>query len=148
MIDRAKPADLPQIAAIWKEVSINEFSDYIGENNVKAFIESGELENECRKHLDSTFVVTKNKVVAGFVVILGNLIELLIVRPEHQNQFVGKRLYEFALFKIRENYSEVGVECFAKNLRANSILRRLGYRLDSTYQDEMGFTTNKLSKAL
>ncbi len=56
MIESAKPSDLPQIASIWKEFSINEFSNYIGEKNVNDFIESGELENECRKHLDSTFI--------------------------------------------------------------------------------------------
>lgn len=146
MIEPLKIEDIPQIVDLWEEISLNEFSDYIGAKNVECFIESGELEKECKRHLDKTYVFKTNKLVVGFIVVLENLIELLIIKKEFQKQGVGKQLYNYAIGLIKENYSRVKVECFENNLRVNSILKKSGFRFESKYKDEMGFITNTYSK--
>jgi ribosomal protein S18 acetylase RimI-like enzyme len=148
LIRKAEKPDLNSIVAIWTEISLNEFSRYIGRENVEHFIDSGELKNECERLLSNTYVLTRDSIIKGYVVIIEDLIELLVVRPEFQNAFAGKRLYDFAVNKIGESFDCVRVECFEDNARVNSILKRLGYDKDGNYRDEMGFITNRLSKKL
>ena len=143
MIERAKNTDLDELVSLWQEISLNEFSSYIGIDNVNYFIESGELKSETERLLDTTYVLRKSGEIIGFIVLIENLIELLIVRPKYQNRFVGGKLYRFALDHISKNYPSVNVECFENNMRINSILKRLGFKLTESYKDDMGFITNK-----
>ncbi len=146
MIEQASNDDIAAIVALWTKVSLADFARHIGNDNIHSFIESGELASESERLLSSTYVLKDDKGLAGFVVILGDLIELLIVRPESQNKLVGKQLYKFAIGKIREEHCRVRAECFEKNERANSMLQRLGYKSDGSYIDDMGFVTNRYSK--
>lgn len=148
MIERAKDTDLDELVLLWQDISIYEFSKYIGLENVNYFIDSGELRNETQRLLETTFVLREEGIIVGFIVLIDNLIELLIVRSSHQNRFVGGKLYRFVLKQLAEKYNTVHVECFEENKRTNSILKRMGYRLINTYRDEMGFVTNQYSMAI
>jgi hypothetical protein len=148
LIRKADKRDLNEIVAIWTEISLNEFSRYIGRANVKHFIDSGELKNESKRLLSNTYVLTQDRIIKGYVVIIEDLIELLVVKPDFQNTLAGKRLYDFAVNKIGESFDSVRVECFDGNAKVNSILERLGYNKDGSYRDELGFTTNRLYKEI
>ncbi|WP_432799864.1 GNAT family N-acetyltransferase [Poriferisphaera sp. WC338] len=148
MIHAATENDLSEIVSLWEAISLHEFSAYIGHENVKYFIESGELSRESKRYLDCTYVCKRRDCFLGYVVVIGDLIELLVVMPEYQNAMTGKRLYDHALKLIRQRHRKVRVECFSNNQRANSILKRLGYDFDGSYQDDIGFMTNKYSKRL
>ena len=149
MIEKALEKDLIEIIKMWTEVSIKEFVNYIGKENIIHFIESGELEKESRQLLDKTFVFRKDNSVYGFVVIIDNLIELMVVKQEYQNKLIGKKLFDFAIDKIKSRYKELKIECFEKNKRVNSICQRLNFRFQNSYKDiDMGFVTNVYTKEL
>lgn len=131
---------------MWTEISKREFASYIGEDAIEQFVESGELASECRRLLAQTWVCSVDNALAGFVVVIDDLIELLLVGREFQNRLVGKRLYKRAEDEISKGHDIMRVECFLNNARIAKILKRLGFHEDRTYQDEMGFMTVQLSK--
>ena len=146
MIELATKDDVQELVSIWIDISRKEFSQQIGSEAIEYFIESGEMEQETLKLIADTYVYRKNGCVAGFVVLIDNLIELVLVRTEFQNSVIGSRLYRFALKRICKEHGHVRAECFANNERANSILTRLRFTFDGSYEDDMGFVTNTYSK--
>ena len=86
MIDSARPEDLDTITDMWMDVSRQEFVQYLGQDVIEFFIESGELRDEVESNADSTFVYREQENVLGFVVLQDDLIELMVVRPDCQNQ--------------------------------------------------------------
>lgn len=145
-IKAASPADLQRLTRLWSDISRQEFSAYIGQENIDFFINSGELAEETERLLDNTFICERQGELAGFVVIIGDLIELLIVSPAYQNKLVGKQLYNFSSHKIYQQHSRIRVECFATNHRIRPILSRLGFQETGRYFDELGFETIALAK--
>lgn len=148
MITRAQESDLNEIIMIWEETSREDFARQIGTANIEYFIESGELSRESKFFLRNTYVLRDNGIIAGFVVILGNLIELLIVDQEYRNTLCAQKLYKHALKVISRKHDHVRAECFELNDKANSMLQRLGYDLKNTYLDNLGFLTNIYHKRL
>lgn len=148
LLRRAAQEDLADIVQLWIEISRAEFAAYIGPETVEQFISSGELAAESRRILPQTTICTDDGQLAGIVVVIDDLIELLLVRQSFQNRFVGKRLYDHARSEVCGNgFRQLRAECFRSNSRITSILQRLGFRTDGSYRDDMGFTTLKMSIA-
>lgn len=146
LLRKAVEKDLPDVIELWTEISEREFARYIGHDTVRQFISSGALAAECRDLLDQTTICTVDGAIAGLVVVIDDLIELLLVRQSWQNRFIGKRLYDHARSEICGNgFGRLRVECFRDNSRIVPILQRLGFRTDESYLDDMGFITQKMS---
>jgi len=148
MIVKAKTEDISDIVMLWERVSLKEFSNYIGKENIEFFIQNDELLNEITHLHNNIYVFKLNKKIVGFVILIDNLIELLIVSPEDQNGLIGKKLYLFAINKIFSKYDTVIAECFNENKKVNSLLQRLGFIFVKSYQEEMGFITNQYIKTI
>lgn len=142
-IRKASAQDIPELVAIWTEISQRDFARQIGTEHTQTFIDNGSLQEETTDLIDQTFVATKNAQTLGFVVILSDLIELLLVRPDVQSGLVGKHLYLFAKTQIARAHNQVRAECFAANTRAISMLERLGFECTGSYVEDMGFKTNQ-----
>ena len=148
MIRPALPSDIPVLVALWEQISLDEFAAQIGRDNVLGFINSGALKEDTEDQIGSTYVAERGGEICGFVVILGELIELLLVAPQRRSGFVAKALYSFAIRQIAQDHRQVRAECFEKNAKANSLLQRLGFAEELRYPDDLGFTTVRYVKPL
>lgn len=148
MITLAQAQDLDQITAMWMEVSRQEFVQYLGQDIIEFFIESGELREEVECCADSTYVYRDDDRIAGFVVLQEDLIELMVVRPDCQNQTIGRQLYEFSVETISTHYRQVRAECLEMDQKTSRLLASQGFDFIGRYEDEMGFTRRQYQKII
>ncbi|MCL6270653.1 hypothetical protein M3P05_12025 [Sansalvadorimonas sp. 2012CJ34-2] len=109
MIRMAVESDLSQIMSIWMDNSTDNRTDYIGRDDVLSIIQSGELENECRRLLDHTYVAENKDGISGLVIIRDGAIERLMVQGDYQGLYVGDYLYNFAFSKVGNQPQEIKV---------------------------------------
>ena len=148
MIELAGAQDLDDIASMWMEVSRQEFVHYLGQDVIEFFIESGELREEVECCADSTYVFRDKNQLVGFVVLQDDLIELMIVRPDYQNQSIGRQLYEFSIKTIAQEFHQVRAECLELDDKTNRLLEAQSFEFIGRYEDEMGMVRRQYQKVL
>lgn len=148
MIIAAQAQDLDQITEMWMDVSRKEFVQFLGQDVIEFFIEHNDLREEVECCSDTTYVYKQEEQVLGFVVLAEDLIELLVVRPECQNQNIGKQLYDYSISLVAQQFHQVRAECIEQDEKANKLLSARGFEYIGHYEDEMGFTRRQYQKQL
>lgn len=128
MIRKYQNSDLNSIIHIWEEASkgAHPFLEFNYTNMVKE-----QLINIYIPKAD-TWIYTHNNEVLGFISMLNNVIGGLFVCPKHHRKGIGTQLID----SIKNNYSEILVDVFDKNVLGKVFYEKYGFQFIKKYLHE------------
>ncbi len=142
-IEKIKHEDLKDLILISKKITLTNSVKFLGDLAQK-FISSGGIINEAMANADYTYKCTLDGKAVGQIAFVGDRINFIMVDPAYQRQGIGSRLLEFAKGEIFKDNDEIYLDCFAKNVLANSFYIKNGFMLEaSTYDKDLKQSLNR-----
>lgn len=77
-----------------------------------------------------------NKKIIGLCVIIENLIDLFMIHPDYQRLGLGSKMLECVSKQLFLKYSEIRLESFELNVKANSFYKKNGLLVEKVAFDE------------
>lgn len=128
MIRKHRDEDLHQIINIWYEASTvahpflaSSFVEKVKSDMTNIYIPDSD-----------TWVYEVDKVILGFISMIGNEIGGLFVLPYKHSQGIGTKLVDY----IKKDHEELEVEVFEKNTIGQSFYRKYGFVFMKQYHHE------------
>lgn len=142
-ITKASHDDFKDLILISKRVTLTNSVKFLG-SLAQRFIDSGGIVNEAMANADYTYKATLDNKPVGEIAFIGNRINMLMVDPDFQRQGVGTALLEYAKGEMFKEFDEIYLDCFARNLKANSFYNARGFQLEaSTYDKDLKQNLNR-----
>ena len=142
LIRAARLEDRDALVALDRRVINANFRPLFGDEEVDVYLGSGDVERHTDEKLEHTAVMEADGVVAGMVVVEGNLIDLLMVDSGRQRRGLGSQLLSHAEHGLFAQYAELELHSFAMNGQANAFYRKHGWREERRFFDtEAGVDT-------
>lgn len=117
-IEKASPADYPELELLW-ETSVRATHDFVREEDIQFF----------RRQIhrsgfgDATLYLIRDRTgILAFSGITGTHLDMLFVRPDHIGQGLGRRLIEHAIRELRARTVDVNEQ----NRSAAAFYRKMG----------------------
>lgn len=136
-IRQALPEDEKEILKIAREVTDQFTRTYLGDEAVDWYIASGCCDNDIKKDVSNMLLLAEDEKIIGMMIWHGDLLHLLMMDTLYHGTgaaqyFCGEILPE----KLKE-FKKIRLECFDKNVRANSFYKKTGWIEYDRIQDEM-----------
>tara|TARA_R110001583_G_scaffold50403_2_gene157320 strand:+ start:15922 stop:16347 length:426 start_codon:yes stop_codon:yes gene_type:complete len=121
MIRKYKESDIDEILEVWYQAS----------RMAHPFLDADFMGMEKRNIRDvyipntSTWVFEKDKLILGFISMMGNEVGAIFVRPDNHGLGIGKQLMDF----VSDFHEEMEVEVFERNNVGRAFYDRYGFEL-------------------
>lgn len=135
-LDNASLEDLPRLAEICKRAFNGSrfFNDPEISKSKARSVYSSWIKNSINGYADQVLIYKINKLIAGFVTLKTNRIDLIAVDPEYQGLGIGKKLVKSALkFLENKGFVKISIETQIQNIPAIRIYEGCGFRTVETY---------------
>jgi len=121
MIRKYKETDIDEILEVWFQASsmAHPFLDMEFMGMEKRNIRDVYIPNT------TTWVYEKDRVILGFISMMGNEVGAIFVRPDYHGKGVGRRLMDF----VAEFHDEMEVEVFERNEVGRAFYDKYGFEL-------------------
>lgn len=128
--------DLNELKLLSKETINSDYRSFLGDEAVDYFINSGLSDQYIMENWKDTLVFVMNKKIIGLCVTKENLIDLLMIHPNYQRLGIGSKMLEFISMQLFKYYTEIHVESFELNKKANLFYEKNGWLTDKALFDE------------
>ena len=135
MIRKANADDIKTLQEISKRTIKEGYRSFLGEEVVASYIDSGEPDRYIEDHIDNCSVILLNNTIVGFSVCKKNIIDLMMIDSNFHRKGLGSILLQFNEEKLFKEYSELKLESFEKNDKANNFYIKNGWLEISRFQD-------------
>ena len=121
MIRKYKQSDIDEILEVWYQAS----------RMAHPFLDADFMGMEKRNIRDvyipntSTWVFEKEKLVLGFISMMGNEVGAIFVRPDYHGMGIGRRLMDF----VSDFHDEMEVEVFERNNVGRAFYDKYGFEM-------------------
>ena len=123
-IRKSKINDLEQIQDIARRTIDSNYRSFLGDKGVDWFIDSGASDQYLKDNINDCWILDHASTVIGFYVRRNNLIDLMMVDCNFHNQGFGSKLLEHCEQQLFTNFTEIKLESFEGNLKANNFYRK------------------------
>lgn len=128
--------DLKYLQKIANDVIDKNYRSFLGDEAVDYFIESGASNNHMKENIgDTTVAIVKEEIVA-LCICKSNLVDLIMVKNEFHRQGVGTRFLSEICKQLFCHYTEIHLESFEKNVKANQFYKKNGWVIEKIVLDE------------
>lgn len=139
LIRNALESDLSRLIDLSRRTINASYRSVLGDEAVDGFLGSGAADRYVQENLEYCSVSCREGQIIAFAVCRENVLELLIVDPDHHRQGFGTELLghvEATLFQI---HAELRLESFENNEIANAFYRRNGWHpVDRQFDEASG----------
>lgn len=139
ILRKAKQSELTFIQDFAKTVIDKNYRDSLGDEAVDFFIGSGTSDQYMQEHINGTIVAVMEDQIVGICICKENLIDLFMVQNEVQNLGIGSTFLNMICEELFKEHSQIRLECFEKNVKANRFYVRNGWKQEkSVFDEEIG----------
>jgi putative acetyltransferase len=110
------------------------YQPFLGRSAVERFIAAGSIERYFEEHWHQSIVATVEAEIVGVAVLLGELIDLVWVKPSVRSRGIGAALMSQAE-QIATGSSELTLHVWSANQRAVAFYKRLGFTVRAETKD-------------
>jgi len=113
--------DYARMVEVW-EASVRATHHFVAESDIEIF---RPMVRGALPHIPLACVRDNKGIVAGFVAVADNKVEMLFIHPDFRGQGVGRRLLIHAI----ESMGATGLDCNEQNEQALGFYRRMGFEV-------------------
>jgi GNAT superfamily N-acetyltransferase len=147
-IRKAKTDDIQTLQEIAKRVIRNNYTSFLGQDNVAYFIDSGQSDKEIEDGIKSCFVMRQNETIIGYAVVRNDLLHLIMIDVPYQHKGYGVEFLAFIEQKMFDTYSEIKLQTFEKNIDTIRFYEKNGWAIKSVeHIEEMDMNMLHMVKA-
>lgn len=134
-IRKSRASDIEPLVALSRRTISHSYRPFLGDAAVDGFLESGSADDFVRDNIDRCWVIERNGTIAGYSVIRGNVIELMMIDFALHRQGLGAELLAFVEETLWRDHLEIRLESFGANAQANGFYRKHGWRETGRFRD-------------
>jgi ribosomal protein S18 acetylase RimI-like enzyme len=134
-IRKANTADIKTLQEISRRTIKESYRSFLGEEAVTSYIDSGESDRYIEDNIDNCSIIILNKTIVGFSVCKKNIIDLMMIDSNFHRKGLGSILLQSKEEKLFKEYSELELESFEKNDKANNFYVKNGWIEISRFHD-------------
>ena len=139
-------ADIPDLVNLSERTLRACYTPFLGQKSVEAWI-ANVLDGYVRDHLDDTWVATDKGTACVYSVLTRRLLALLLVDVYAQGRGIGTLLLRHSEQLVFRSHTEIWLESFVANSRANAFYARRGWTRGGRHLDaKSGMDVWKFSK--
>ena len=134
---RVRPAtrdDVADISEMQKASLPETYQPFLGRSAVERFIAAGSVERYFEEHWHQSIVATVDAEIVGVAVLLGELIDLVWVKPSVRSRGIGAALMSQAE-RLASGSGELTLHVWSVNQRAVVFYERLGFSVREEMND-------------
>lgn len=123
----AQRADLDSIQRLTHATTMHSYAPFLGEESVRAFLDSGEAERVVQEHLATAWVIEDDEGLAGVAVAEGAVIGQLMIDHHRHRRGLGSQLLDYVETRLFAHHATLELHSFAANEVANGFYRATGW---------------------
>jgi len=131
----AAAEDVPAISAMQKASLPETYGPFLGRPAVEEFIAGGNVDRYFDENWQHASVATIGGEIVGVAVLIGNLLDLIWVKPSLRSEGIGSALIEAVERQAALASTELTLEVWTVNGRAVAFYDRLGFSVGGTVAD-------------
>ena len=135
-IRRAAPEERARILEVSRRTIRAAYGPILGQSGVDRYAASAEHDAYFDTQADTTFVITDGGAVAGVSVLRANMVDLLLIDPEHQGKGLGTLLLAAMEAELFRDFDPIALESWKANSRANRFWLERGWTTIGETADE------------
>ncbi|MFV0555652.1 MAG: GNAT family N-acetyltransferase [Lactovum sp.] len=112
---KAKDMDISELKQISEEVIRKNYPLFLGADNVKNYIESGEAAKEIETNIENIIIADYEGKIVGLSILKENLLHLIMIKYDLQGQGLGGIFLEYIEKELFKNYPIIKLESFEGN---------------------------------
>ncbi|MEG0450688.1 MAG: GNAT family N-acetyltransferase [Lysinibacillus sp.] len=112
---KATKEDATQIKRLAEEVIIKNYTSFLGADNTRSYIESGESSKEIDSNIENIIVAQYEDEIIGLTILKEDLLHLIMVRHSHQGYGLGGLLLQYVEKELFKNHNTIRLETFEVN---------------------------------
>lgn len=148
-IENAKKEQVEELLQLSKKVTNHNSRQFLQDEQVNRFINSEFFISEVVDNISNMKIIKDGDAIIGLCVWVENELVSLMIDPDYQGKGAAIFFLETMTQEKLSKYSEVVLECFASNLRANAFYKKLNWIIYDTYLDEdLSIMKNKYKKSI
>lgn len=111
----ATEEDKIEIKRIAEEVIIKNYTSFLGADNTRAYIESGESSREIDSNIENMIVAEYKGEIIGLAILKENLLHLFMVKHSYQGYGLGGVLLKYVEKELFKKHNTIRLETFEGN---------------------------------
>ena len=127
--------DVSAISAMQKTSLPETYAPFVGGPIVEEFISGGNVDRYFDENWQHATVATLGAEIVGVAVLIGNLLDLIWVKPSMRSKGIGSTLIEAVERQAALDSSALTLEVWEVNRRAVAFYDRLGFSVGGTIDD-------------
>jgi ribosomal protein S18 acetylase RimI-like enzyme len=135
-IRQAILSDIEPLIALSRRTISASYRSFLGDEAVAAFIGSGAVDQYVAQNMERCSVILVDGKIVGYSVCKDNLIDLMMIDDGFHRRGLGTRLLEHAEATLFRSYSELTLESFEGNQKANNFYHKNGWVEANRYFDQ------------
>lgn len=148
-IRKANTSDIQALQEIARRVIINNYTSFLGYENVEYFIGSGQADKEILDGMEHCYIAGQGNTTIGFAVTNGSTLHLIMIDVPFQNKGHGAALLAFIEQKMFEDYPTIKLQTFEGNVNTVHFYEKKGWAIESVeYVEGMDMNMLHMQKSL
>ena len=129
IIRKATKMDAADIKLLAREVIIENYTTFLGEENVKRFNESGMSDKEIDDNINNMVVCEYEDEIIGICAFLDDLLHMLMVKHHYQGNGIGEIIIEYVETEMFKENTIIRLETFENNIPAITFYKKNGWKI-------------------
>ena len=134
-IRKAVDGDLARLYEISHKAISSCYRPILGDESVDFFLDSGAARGYVAGSLSRCSVLIVNNEIIGYSVVKDNLIDLMMIDPNHQRKGWGSILLKNNEEELFKSHSKIRLESFADNCQAVNFYLKNGWEAREKFHD-------------
>lgn len=123
-IRKASASDIPFLMDIARTTIRTSYRNFIGKERIDDYINSGASDQYILENISECEVLLLSEGIVGFCVCKGDLIDLMMIVDGFHRQGLGSQLLKYCEYKLFKNHSNIRLESFEGNGKANNFYKK------------------------
>jgi ribosomal protein S18 acetylase RimI-like enzyme len=126
---KATEEDAKKIKLIAEEVIIKNYTSFLGADNTKDYIESGESSKEIDSNIENMIVAEYESEIVGLCILKGNLLHLIMVKHSYQGYGLGGVLLKYVEKELFKKHNTIRLETFEGNIPTIEFYKKHNWKI-------------------
>lgn len=126
---KATEVDAEEIKLIAGEVIIKNYTPFLGADNTRTYIESGESAKEIDENIEKMIVAEYEDNIIGLAILKEDLLHLIMVRHNYQGYGLGGVLLKYVEKELFKNHDSIKLETFDGNIGAIEFYKKNNWKI-------------------
>lgn len=139
---KATVEDAREIKLFANEVIIKNYTSFLGADNTKAYVESGESDKEIDNNIQDTVIAIYHGEIVGVAILLEDLLHLIMIKHSYQGYGLGGAFLKHVEEELFKNYKTIRLETFDGNIATIEFYKKHGWKIVEKEENEFtgGYT--------